>query len=396
MAIEGALKGIRVLDLTNVLSGPYACYLLGLMGAEVIKVERPGTGDFARQLGADPDLNARGFGVSFLAQNAGKRSVSLNLKHPEGAALFKRLVERADVVVENNRPGVMERLGLSYEVLRGVNPHLIHCAISGFGQTGPMRDDPAYDQIVQGIAGVMALTGDQQSAPLRVGYPMADTIAGLMAAFSIASALNANPRGAFLDVAMTEAVLSTMGWAVSNFLIAGQVPGTLGNENPATAPSGTFQTADAPINIAANRDDHWQALVRHLRREELLTHPDYATREDRKRNRHALRAALEEALTTRPAAAWVEELNRLGIPSGPVLSVPETLASEQIEGRGLLSRHTSAVGEIAVVASPVVVDGTRPAAESPPPPLGADNASVYGELGLDTAEIERLTAEGVL
>ena len=185
------LDGIRVLDLTNVLAGPFACHQLAHMGAEVIKVEAPGRGDLARQLGADPGLNATGMGVSFLAQNAGKKSVTLNLKHKRGKEILKALVRSADVLVENFRPGVMDRLGLGPEVLRAENPALIYCAISGFGQDGPWRDRPAYDQIVQGVSGVMSITGDADSAPLRVGYPVADTIGGLTAAMAIASALNA-------------------------------------------------------------------------------------------------------------------------------------------------------------------------------------------------------------
>ena len=176
------LSGVRVLDLTNVLAGPYCCYQLALLGAEVIKVERPGTGDLARQLGADPERNKSLMGVSFLAQNAQKKSVTLDMKHETGKALLKRLVRTSDVLVENFRPGVMDRLGLGYEVLKAENPNLIYCAISGFGQDGPWKDNPAYDQIVQGISGVMSITGDGDSAPLRVGYPLADTVGGMTAA----------------------------------------------------------------------------------------------------------------------------------------------------------------------------------------------------------------------
>ena len=177
----GLLDGIRVLDLTNVLAGPFGAYQLALLGAEVIKVESPGAGDLARQLGADPALNKALMGASFLAQNAGKRSVTINLKTAAGRDVFRRLVGSADVVIENFRPGVMERLGLGYDVLREVRPGLVYCAISGFGQDGPLRDNPAYDQIVQGLSGVMSVTGDAASAPLRVGYPVADTIGGLTA-----------------------------------------------------------------------------------------------------------------------------------------------------------------------------------------------------------------------
>ena len=200
------LEGIRVLDLTNVLAGPFCCHHLAHLGAEVIKVEAAGQGDLARQLGADPELNTAGMGVSFLAQNAGKKSVTVNLKHPRGKELFLKLVKTADVVVENFRPGVMNRLGVDYEKLKCENPQLIYCAISGFGQDGPWVHRPAYDQIIQGSSGVMSITGGTDSAPLRVGYPVADTIGGLTAAFAVTAALNARPRGSFIDVSMLESV----------------------------------------------------------------------------------------------------------------------------------------------------------------------------------------------
>src|ERR1700674_2559876 len=188
------LAGIRVLDLTNVRAGPFGAYQLALLGAEVIKVEAPGTGDLARQLGADPALNKALMGASFLAQNAGKRSVTITLKSAAGKDVFRRLVLTADVVIENFRPGVMDRLGLGYDALRELQPGLVYCAIFGFGQDGPLRDNPAYDQIVQGLSGVMSVTGDAESAPLRVGYPVADTIGGLTAAFAIAAALGRGAR----------------------------------------------------------------------------------------------------------------------------------------------------------------------------------------------------------
>src|SRR5690606_9241444 len=202
-----ALTGIRVLDLTNVLAGPFCAYQFALLGAEVIKVEVPGSGDLARQLGADAELNGRHMGASFLAQNGGKRSLTLNLKSPEGREVLLRLVKSADALIENFRPGVMDRLGVGYEALKAVNPRLVYCAISGFGQHGPMRHAPAYDQIVQGMSGVMSITGSEESAPLRVGYPMADTIGGITAAFAVASALVRQQRtgeGDFIDVSMLD------------------------------------------------------------------------------------------------------------------------------------------------------------------------------------------------
>lgn len=393
------LKGVRVLDLTNVLAGPFCCHHLAHLGADVIKVEAAGRGDLARNLGGDPDLNAAGMGVSFLAQNAGKRSVSVNLKHLKGRDLFLRLVETADVVVENFRPGVMDRLDVGYGTLKQRRPDLIYCAISGFGQDGPWRHRPAYDQIIQGASGVMAITGDADSAPLRVGYPIADTVGGMTAAFAIAAALNADPRGSFIDVSMLEALIATMGWAVSNWLIAGVQPAPNGNENMTAAPSGAFQAGDGLINIAANKDEQWVLLARHIGRPDLPGRPEFATREDRKRNRLALKAEIETALRARPARDWAADLNRLGVPAGAVLTVEEVLTMPQIAGRGLLATFEDVPGvgrDISVVRTGIRLDGEAPAVTDPPPLLGQDNETIYGELGLSAGDVARLAEAGAI
>lgn len=393
------LNGIRVLDLTNVLAGPFCCHQLAHLGAEVIKVEATGRGDLARQLGADPALNAAGMGVSFLAQNAGKKSVTINLKHADGKALFRRMVAGADALVENFRPGVMDRLGLGYEALREVNPRLVYCAISGFGQEGPWVHRPAYDQIIQGASGVMSVTGDADSAPMRVGYPVADTVGGMTAAFAVAAALNARPRGAFIDVSMLESVLATMGWAVSNYLVAGVAPAPHGNENPTSAPSGTFRAAGGPINIAANKDEQWVALTDHLGLAHLRDRAEFATREDRKRNRLMLKAELEKVLETRPARDWAAELNRIGVPAGAVLSVPEVLERPQIADRGFLARFADVPGvgrDITVVRTGIKVDGQPPRVDTPPPELGQHTDEILRGLGLDEGEIARLRKDGAI
>jgi crotonobetainyl-CoA:carnitine CoA-transferase CaiB-like acyl-CoA transferase len=393
------LRGIRVLDLTNVLSGPFCTHQLAHLGAEVIKIERPGRGDLARQLGADPKLNDRDMGVSFLAQNAGKKSVTLNLKSAEGAAVFRRLADTADVVVENFRPGVMDRLGLGPDSLRKARPELIYCAISGFGQDGPWRDRAAYDQIVQGAAGVMSVTGSAQSGPLRVGYPIADTVGGLTAAFAIAAALNARPRGCVIDTSMLEATMATMAWAISNYLIAGVEPARHGNENPTSAPSGLFRTQDGHLNIAANKDQQWVALTDALGLAELRGRPAYRTREDRKANRHALAAELEVVLTTRPASHWIAVLSQANIPVGAVLTVPEILDHPQIAGRGFLARFDRVGGlgrPIAVVRTGVKIDGAPPSVATPPPTLGQDTDAVLDGIGLGPGYRDRLRREGVI
>lgn len=392
------LEGIRVLDLTNVLAGPFCCHQLAHMGAEVVKVEVPGRGDLARQLGADPALNAAGMGVSFLAQNAGKRSVTLNLKHEKGKAIFRRLVGTADVLVENFRPGVMDRLGLGPEALRAEHPRLVYCAISGFGQDGPWVHRPAYDQIVQGAAGVMSITGDADSAPLRVGYPIADTVGGMTAAFAIASALNAPERGTVIDVSMLESVLATMGWVISNYLVAGVTPQPNGNENVTSAPSGTFRAGGGPINIAANKEEQWQALARHLGREDLLARPEFATREDRKRNRLALKNELETTLLTRPARQWEAELSAVGVPAGAVLTVPEVLAAPQVADRGFLARFEDVPGvdrPVDLVSTGVKLDGEAQRVDGAPPALGEANREILGALGIGEDELAALREEGV-
>lgn len=398
-ATNKPLQNIRILDLTNVLAGPFCCHQLAHLGAEVIKVETVGRGDLARQLGADPALSALNMGISFLAQNAGKQSVTLDLKQQKGKALFKKLVATADVLVENFRPGVMQRLELDYAILQPIKPALIYCAISGFGQEGPWVKRPAYDQIIQGISGVMSITGDAESAPLRVGYPLADTIGGLTAAMAISAALNAPQRGTFIDVSMLEATLATMGWVVSNYLIGDVQPEAHGNENTTSAPSGAFQTADKLLNIAANKDEQWTILAHHLGREDLLTHPDFISREARKTHRYRLKAELETVLTTRPAQAWELELNALGVPCGAVLSLPEVLQHPQITERGLLARFTEVPGierDITLLRTGIKLDGIAPAVDTPPPPLGRDNKKIYRELGLSERDLENLQAQGII
>ncbi len=393
------LAGRRVLDLTNVLAGPFCCHQLAHLGADVIKVEAVGRGDLARQLGADAALNAAGMGVSFLAQNAGKRSVTLNLKRLEGKNIFKLLVGVADVLVENFRPGVMDRLDLGYEVLKAEKPDLVYCAISGFGQDGPWVERPAYDQIIQGLAGVMSITGDAESAPLRTGFPIADTVGGLTAAFAIAAALQAKPRGAFLDVSMLESVLATMGWAISNYLIAGIEPRPLGNDNMTASPSGAFQTKDGLLNIAANKEEQWIALARCLARDDLLADPRYRTREDRKIHRAVLKLDLEQALAARPAVDWAERLNQAGVPAGPVLTVPEILKEPQITARGFLGAFEEGLAidrEITVVRTGIKINGMSPKAEDPPPALGQHNDVIWSELGLGSDEIEALREAGTI
>jgi CoA:oxalate CoA-transferase len=380
------LSGIRILDLTNVLAGPYCAYQLALLGADVIKVEAPGGGDLARQLGASAELNARMMGVSFLAQNAGKRSIVLDLKSAGDKARFFKLVATADALVENFRPGVMDRLGLGYERLKAIKPDLVYCAISGFGQTGPLKDNPAYDQIVQGLSGIMSITGTPETAPLRVGYPVCDTLGGLCGAFAIAAALLRCARtgeGALLDVSMLEAALSALGWPVSNYLTAGVEPYPAGNDNVTAAPSGAFRTGEGPINIAANKQEQFEALCDVIGRPELKSDVRFAGREARKANRPALNALIEEAMASASAAAWEQRLNAAGVPAARVLSVPQVLAEPQVIEREMVTRFDVVPGAecaVSVTRGGFLVDGEAPRPARPPPRLGEHTDEVLGEI----------------
>jgi crotonobetainyl-CoA:carnitine CoA-transferase CaiB-like acyl-CoA transferase len=398
------LRGFRVLDLTNVLAGPFCCHQLAHMGAEVIKVEVPGSGDLARQLGADPQLNRRHMGVSFLAQNAGKKSMTLDLKKPAGKALLKRLVRTADVLVENFRPGVMDRLEVGYEVLKGENPQLVYCAISGYGQDGPMRGLPAYDQIIQGMSGLMSITGEANTGPYRVGYPVADTIGGMTAAFAVAAALASRARdphaaGCFIDVSMLESVIATMGWVVSNYLIAGKEPAPLGNENFTAAPSGTFRTGQGLLNIAANKQEQFEGVCTVLGLDALRSDPRFAERQARLEHRFELKALLEETLAADSAERWSERLNAAGVPAGRVLGVPEILDHPQVRDRGMVGRFEDVPGvgrDIRVVRTGVKLDGEPPRVDTPPPQLGEHTEVLLAGLGYSADQIAQLRQDAVI
>lgn len=382
------LKNIRVLDLTNVLSGPFCGYQLALLGADVIKVESPDTGDLARQLGADASLNRQHLGASFLAQNGSKRSIALNLKDAADIETFKRLVETADVVLENFRPGVMDRLGLGYKDLAAIRKDLVYCAISGFGKDGPLAKSPAYDQIIQGLSGLMSITGDAETAPLRVGYPLCDTLGGLTAAFSICAALvrrGQTGEGALLDVSMLDSTLVSMGWIVSNLLIAGQQPLPMGNENFTAAPSGTFSTGDGPINIAANKQQQFEQLCDLIGAPGLKTDPRFAEREARKHNRFALKGLIEQQLSTADAASWEARLNAAGIPAGRVLNMEQALGQPQVQHRQLFASVPfghAGHAELQLARSGFHVDGQATGPAKAPPLHGEHTEEILRELGL--------------
>jgi len=394
------LDGIRVLDLTNVLAGPFATLHLALLGAEVIKIENPKDGDLARKLGVCPELNDQLMGTSFLAQNANKKSLTLNTKAPEGKEIFRRLVETADVLVENFRPDVMPRLGLGYDTLAGINPGLIYCAISGFGQTGPDALKPAYDQIIQGLSGVMAINGDERLNPLRCGFPVCDTVGGLNAAFAVMAALYHRERtgeGQFIDVAMLDSIMPLMGWVAANLLIGGQQPVLLGNDNFTAAPSGTFRTRDGYVNIAANKQEQWEALCDVLGVPELKADPRFQKRDVRKQNRKALTPLLEAKLAERGTDEWVELLNAKDVPSGAILSLEAALHQPQIEHRAALKQvPVEGIGPVPLFELTAKFGKTPGAITGPPPRLGAHTEEVLGTLGLSRDEVAALRAKGVV
>lgn len=394
------LDGIRVLDLTNVLSGPFASLHLALLGAEVIKIENPKDGDLARKLGIVPEYNRKLMGTSFLAQNCNKKSVTLNTKSPEGRDIFKRLVKDADVVIENFRPGVMDRLGLGHRILREINPGLVYCAISGFGQNGPDADKPAYDQIIQGLSGEMAINGDEACTPLRAGFPVCDTVGGLNAAFAVMAALFHRERtgeGQCIDVALLDSIMPLMGWVVANLLIGKQEPPVMGNDNFTAAPSGTFRTQDGHINIAANKQEQWESVCDVLDLPGLKTDPRFQERDTRKKNRKALTPLLEARLAERPTCHWVEALNRKDVPSGEILSLQEALNQPQIAHRNVLQKvDVPGVGEIEVFRLTALFDRTSADVASPPPALGQHNAEILGRLGYTQAHLAELKGQGVI
>jgi len=397
------LSGVRVLDLSNIIAGPLCTYQLVQLGAEVIKIERPGTGDLSRKMGADPAMGRKNMGASFLALNAGKRSISLNLQHEKGREIFRKMAAEADVVFENFRPGVMDRLGLGYAALKKINPRLVYCAVSGFGQDGPLSKRPAYDQIIQGYSGIMSVTGTEETGPFRAGYVVCDTMGAMTAAFAIVSALyrvQATGQGAFIDVSMLDSSLVTMAaWVISNHVNAGQTPRPLGNESHSAAPSGAFKTKDGQINIVNNEQKQFELTCDVLGRPDLKTHPHYADRDDRLTHRDALRAELESVLVTRTGAEWEDAFAAAGVPAGRIYSIPEIVKHPHVKSRGVMQTFKKARDGEHDVTVPKLgfrLVGETLDIERQPPELGQDGVDILRELGLDDGDIDELRRHGTI
>jgi CoA:oxalate CoA-transferase len=394
------LEKIRVLDLTNVLSGPFCTMHLAQLGAEVIKIENPDGGDLARKLGNVNSLNKQLMGTSFLAQNANKKSLTLNLKFDEGKEIFRKLLKTADIVVENFRPGVMDKLGFSYEKTCKINPKIIYCAISGFGQTGPDAFKPAYDQIIQGLSGVMAVNGDERLNPLRAGFPVCDTVGGLNAAFAIMAALyyrEHSGEGQFIDIAMLDSIMPLMGWVAANLLIGGQQPVLMGNDNFTAAPSGTFRTQDGYVNIAANQQKQWEDLADALGMPELKTDPRFQERDARKANRKQLTPLLEEKLIQKPTQHWVDALNDKGIPSGDIYGLEKALLQPQSEHRQVIATvKEEGIGDIKLFNLTAKFSKTPAKIDAPPPRLSAHTREILEGLGYKEEEVKALKEKGAI
>jgi len=339
-------------------------------------------------------------GTSFLAQNANKKSLTLNLKLDEAREIFRTLAKTADVVVENFRPGVMDRLGLSYAALCASNPRLIYCAISGFGQDGPDAFKPAYDQIIQGLSGVMDVNGDERLHPLRCGFPVCDTIGGINAAFAIMGALyhrEHTGEGQFIDIAMLDSVMPHLAWVAANLLIGGQPPVPMGNDNFTAAPSGTFVTEDGYVNIAANQQEQWESVCDVLGVPGLKTDERFQKRDVRKANRKALTPLLEAKLKKKPTAYWVEILNKKGVPSGDILSLEDALNAPQVAHRGTLQEvSTPGVGTVRLFSLTAKFEKTPGAIESPPPRLSEHTEEILTDLGYTKTTIAAFREKGVV
>lgn len=397
--MQQPLEGITVVDATQVMAGPFCTHLLRLLGARVIKVEKPGEGDALRHYSRDPQFAQKA--PSFIGFNGGKESVALNLKNPKAIEVVRRLATSADVLVENFRPGVMARLGLGYEQLKALNERLIYCSVSGYGQSGPLRDRPAFDHVVQAVCGLMSVTGEPGSGPIKVGFPVVDTFAGYCAAFGVLAALQQRERtgrGQQVDVAMLDSALVLMISIVAPYLTSGREPRKTGNRGYNRSPtSDTFDTLDRPITLGANTQHQFKLLCRIIDRSELIDDPRFATAESREHHDVELRAEIQRALSQRPAAEWDTLLNKAGVPAGIVRTIPEVLAEPHLQTRDLILMTSSGDGSryysLDIGAR---LEHRGSVSMSPPPAPGEHTLAVLRELGYSQQDIDDLAHEGTI
>ena len=396
--MTGALDGFLVLDFTRVLSVPYCTMQLADAGARVIKIEQPGSGDDTRAWGP-PFLN--GESAYFLSINRNKESLTLDLKRPEATPILDRLLARADVLVENFRPGTMARLGLSYEQLAHRYPRLVYCSISGFGQTGPRAAEPGYDAVVQAEGGLMSITGDAEGPPFRLGVAISDIVSGMFAAQGVAFALLARERtgrGQLVDIGMLDATAALLTYQAGIYFATGSTPGRMGNRHPTIVPYETFAASDGEFVVAVGNDQQWRRFCEAIGLPGLGQDERYATNRERIRHYTTLRPLLAEKLRTRPRADWVETLKRTGVPCGAVRDVGEVLQDPQLAARDMIQQIEHAVaGAIRVTGVPVRLSGTPGAVRTPPPTLGQHTAAVLrDDAGLTESEIAALAASGAV
>jgi CoA:oxalate CoA-transferase len=383
MSAPGPLSGITVVDLSRILAGPYCTFLMAELGARVIKVEPPGKGDDAREYG--PFKN--GVSTYFSSINRGKESIALDLKAEGDRRIFERLLERADVIVENFRPGTMEKLGYGWESLHARYPKLIYAAASGFGHTGPSSKEPAYDMVVQGLGGIMSITGHPGQPPVRTGMSIGDIGAGLYTAVAVNAALLHRERSGEatkVDVAMFDCQLALLENAIMRYTVTGEVPGPLGARHPSITPFQAFATARGDIIIAAGNDGLYQKLCAVLGRPDLAADPSYRTNDLRCRNQAPLRAEIERELKKKPAEEWIDIIGKAGVPCGPINTVDRALAHPQVEARNMLiTVEDPKAGTLKLAGNPLKLSAfADPPTRPPAPALDADRAKLLRELGL--------------
>jgi crotonobetainyl-CoA:carnitine CoA-transferase CaiB-like acyl-CoA transferase len=394
----GPLTGVRVLDLTRVLAGPFASMILGDMGAEVVKIENPDGGDDTRAWG--PPFHD-GESSYFLSVNRNKQSCTLNLKTSQGRDVLRQLASRADVLLENFRPGTLARLGLSYSEAAAANPRVIYCSVSGFGQTGPDAARPGYDLIVQGESGVMSVTGIADGPPLKVGLPIADLVGGLYAVQGILLALYARERtgrGQHVDVALSDGMASLLTFQAGIYFATGRSPQRRGNQHPSIVPYETFRARDGYLNIAVGNNALWARFCDAIGRPDLITHPDFSTEALRVEHHGALKPLLDAVLGRRTVGEWMVLLGERGIPCGAIKDVSEVCADQQIVAREMVVEvpHTK-LGTVRMMGIPVKLSATPGAATAGPPLLGEHTEAVLAEwLNLAPEAVAGLRADGII